>query len=126
MNQIAIAGNKGKGVRSDCFITLELTKQGGITVDIVSKVKVLYGRQIEEQIKNILSFYEIKNAKVSIEDSGAISLVIAARMEACIKRLIKTDKEYLMPFYLTINTLRKEIKTDLLVYIFRAIRRVWL
>ncbi|HOF15552.1 MAG TPA: aldolase/citrate lyase family protein [Bacteroidales bacterium] len=98
MNQIAIAGNKGKGVRSDCFITLELTKQGGITVDIVSKVKVLYGRQIEEQIKNILSFYEIKNAKVSIEDSGAISLVIAARMEACIKRLIKTDKEYLMPF----------------------------
>ena len=54
MNQIAIAGNKGKGVRSDCFITLELTKQGGITVDIVSKVKVLYGRQIEEQINQII------------------------------------------------------------------------
>ncbi len=98
MNQIATAGNKGKNVRSDCFITLTLTQQEGIEITIVSKVKVLYGRQIEEEIKSILSFYEIKNAKVSIEDSGAIPLVIAARMEACVKQLINTDKEYLLPF----------------------------
>ena len=33
-----------------------------------------------------------------MEDSGAIPLVIAARVEACVKKLIQTDKEYLLPF----------------------------
>ena len=28
MGEIASAGNKGKGIRSDCFVTLELTDQG--------------------------------------------------------------------------------------------------
>ncbi len=98
MNQIATAGNKGKSVRSDCFITVELTSQGGVVVDCTGKVKALYGKQIESEIKEISAFFGIEHAKVSIEDSGAIPLVIAARMEACIKQLIQTDKEYWLPF----------------------------
>lgn len=94
----ATAGNKGKSVRSDCFIELEITTQNGIEINLTSKVKALFGNQIRKEIKDILSFYEIKNAKVTIEDSGAIPLVIAARMEACIKKLIDADKEYLLPF----------------------------
>lgn len=92
------AGNKGKGVRSDCFITFEPRDNGGIEVNIVSKVKALFGKQIEAEIREILAFYDIENAKVDIEDSGAIALVIAARMEACIHKFIDTDKEFLMPF----------------------------
>jgi len=94
----ATAGNKGKSVRSDCFIELEITTQNGIEINLTSKVKALFGNQIRKEIKDILSFYDIKNAKVIIEDSGAIPLVIAARMEACIKKLIDSDKEYLLPF----------------------------
>lgn len=94
----ATAGNKGKSVRSDCFIELEITTQNGIEINLTSKVKALFGNQIRKEIKDILSFYDIKNAKVTIEDSGAIPLVIAARMEACIKKLIDADKEYLLPF----------------------------
>lgn len=92
------AGNKGKGIRSDCYIEIELTSQGGFEISVMSKVKALFGKQIQKEIENILTFYEIENAKVSIEDSGAIPLVIAARMEACIKQLIETDKDYLLPF----------------------------
>ena len=103
MSAIATAGNKGKGVRSDCFITLELTSGKGIEINSTSKVKALYGKQIEKEIKDILQFFEIPDAKVDIEDSGAIPLVIAARMEACIKKLISKDKEYLLP-YLPANT----------------------
>lgn len=98
MKKFATAGNKGKGVRSDCFISIELCSQDGISVEMVSKVKALYGKQIEVEIKEMLNFFDIRHAKVAIEDSGAIPLVIAARMEACIKQLIQTEKEYLLPF----------------------------
>ncbi len=97
MAEIAQVGNKGEGVRSDCFITLELTGSGGIQINLQSKVKALYGDRIEALIRDILDFYEIKNAKVDIEDTGALNFVIAARMEAAIKKLIDTDKEYLLP-----------------------------
>jgi citrate lyase subunit beta / citryl-CoA lyase len=94
----ATAGNKGKSVRSDCFIELEINDYNGIDINLTSKVKALFGNQIRKEIQDILSFYDIKNARVTIEDSGAIPLVIAARMEACVKKLIDTDKEYLLPF----------------------------
>ncbi|MDR0603857.1 MAG: HpcH/HpaI aldolase/citrate lyase family protein [Bacteroidales bacterium] len=98
MYQIVETGNKGKGIRSDCYIRLELKQTGGIIINLTSKVKVLYGKQIIKEVENILSFYDIKDAVVDIEDSGALSLVIAARMEAAIKKVIDTNKEYLLPF----------------------------
>ena len=95
MGAIAATGNKGKGVRSDCFVTVELTDLGGIQLEIESKVAVMYGESIRKEALEILNFFGIKNAKVKIEDSGAISLVIAARLEAAIKKLIPTEKNWL-------------------------------
>jgi hypothetical protein len=40
---IAITGNSGPKVRSDCEIILELKAGGGVIIDLVSKVKSLYG-----------------------------------------------------------------------------------
>ena len=95
MGAIAATGNKGKGVRSDCFVTLELTDLGGIQLELESKVIVMYGDSIRKETLEILDFFGIKNAKVKIEDSGAISLVLAARLEAAIKKLISTEKNWL-------------------------------
>ena len=95
MVQIATAGNKGKGVRSDCFVTLELTESGGIQLELESKVIVMYGDSIRKESLEILDFFGIKNASVKIEDSGAISLVLAARLEAAIKKVITTEKSWL-------------------------------
>ena len=50
MVKIATSGNKGKGVRSDCFVTLELTDQGGIQLELESKVAVMYGASIRQEI----------------------------------------------------------------------------
>lgn len=88
-------GNKGKGIRSDCFITLELTENGGIQLEIQSKVNVFFGEAIKEMALKVLNFFEITNAKLLIEDTGAIDCVIAARIEAAIKQLIQTNKEFL-------------------------------
>ncbi len=97
-NKIATAGNMGKKVRSDCFVTLELTDSGGIVIDQQSKVSVMYGEQNEKLCKDILEFFDIKNANLKLEDKGALPLVIAARIEAAVKELIDTDKEYLLDF----------------------------
>ncbi len=96
MKTIAQAGNKGKGVRSDCFVELELTKSGGIQILLESKVKLMYGRDIEKLTHDILAFFEIKNAKITLEDTGALQFVLAARIEACIKQVMKTEKEFLL------------------------------
>ena len=95
-NNIASTGNKGTRVRSDCFVTLEIRKDGGLQIDIKSKVDALFGKQIRKLAIRILEFFEIKNAVLQIEDTGALLFVLAARIEAAIKKLIDTDKEYIV------------------------------
>lgn len=95
---IAVTGNSGPKVRSDCEIALELKTEGGIIIDLVSKVKALYGESIKSLTLEILGFFGVKNAIVKINDSGALSFVIAARLESAVKKLIATDLDYLPEF----------------------------
>jgi citrate lyase subunit beta / citryl-CoA lyase len=90
--QTATSGNKGDKVRSDCFISLELTSSAGIRIELESKVEVLYGASIRNLCTKMLAYFGIQNASVKIEDKGALDFVIAARLEAAIKQLITTDK----------------------------------
>jgi citrate lyase subunit beta/citryl-CoA lyase len=93
--KFATTGNAGPKVRSDCEITLELTTRGGIRINLSSKVKALYGDSILDLCKTILKFYKIKDAALTINDSGALPFVIEARLEAAIRKLVNTDLEYL-------------------------------
>ena len=95
MSKSAITGNAGPKIRSDCEIILEIRRSGGIKIDLKSKVKVLYGKSIEALCRDILSFFEIKNALLIINDSGALPFVIAARIEAAVRSLTMSTKEYL-------------------------------
>src|SRR5664280_1169004 len=94
-SKIATTGNAGPKIRSDCEITMELTARGGIRIDLSSKVKALYGDSIIDLCKVILKFFNIKDASLKVNDSGALPFVIAARLEAAIRRLGRSDLEYL-------------------------------
>ena len=98
MSKSASAGNKGSSVRSDCCVNLELEDSGGIQIDLQSNVASLFGNSIVELCKHELNYFGINNAKLTIEDSGALPFVISARLEAAIKRCITIDKEYLPDF----------------------------
>jgi citrate lyase subunit beta/citryl-CoA lyase len=95
---VAVAGNSGPKVRSDCEIVLEIRSEGGIIIELISKVKVLYGESIKNLIAEVLDFFGVKHAVVKINDSGALPFVIAARMESAVKQLISIDLEYLPGF----------------------------
>lgn len=93
----AMAGNCGDAVYSDCFVRLSINGETGIQINLKSKVQSMYGASILRLINELLRFYNIGNASVYLEDTGALPYVIAARMEAAIRQLTGTVKEYLLP-----------------------------
>jgi citrate lyase subunit beta / citryl-CoA lyase len=93
------AGQRGEKVRSDCYIEIEQKKSGGIELDLVSKVESMYGDSIKKLILELCSFFEIKDALITVDDNGALPFVIAARFETALRRMNpELEKEYLLPF----------------------------
>jgi citrate lyase subunit beta/citryl-CoA lyase len=95
MGEIITTGNKGKTIRSDCFVTFELKDSGGLEILLESKVDVMYGNANRKLAEDVLNFFGIQNASLKIEDSGALPLVLTARIEAAVKKLVPSDKEFL-------------------------------
>jgi citrate lyase subunit beta/citryl-CoA lyase len=91
----AITGNAGPKVRSDVEVTLEIKGSGGVELSLRSKVKSMYGNAIEMQCRELLKFFGVENAKLSLNDSGALPFVIAARVEAAVKMLKGTEASFL-------------------------------
>ena len=91
----ATSGNSGPKIRSDCEITIELRSVGGIEIELKSKVQTLYGESIRQQCIGILDYFRIKNALLTIDDSGALPFVLSARLESAIKKLTASEGEYL-------------------------------
>ena len=96
MAKKATAGNQGPDIRSDCWAALELKSNGGIQIDLSSKVDVLFSKSIHQLAQEILKFYRIEHARLEIVDRGALPLVLAARIEAVIKGCLDSEKEYLL------------------------------
>jgi citrate lyase subunit beta/citryl-CoA lyase len=97
MRNSSCAGNKGEKVRSDCFIEIEITGSDGIKIDLKSKVEALYGEEIRKTAQEVLLYFGIKHANLTIEDSGALPFVLTARLEAAVKQLIESENEFLLP-----------------------------
>ncbi len=94
------AGKRGDSVRSDCYFEIELKNSGGIKIDLKSKVNVMYGESIKQMILDMSKFFGLKDAKILLEDNGALPFILAARFELAVKRLFPDlKKEYLLPFH---------------------------
>lgn len=97
MGKVASAGNHGGKIRSECLVNVEITGSGGIDLDIESRVNALYGRSIRVLAEKMLRHFEIPDVRILIRDSGALEFVLAARIEAAIKKVSDTTKEFLLP-----------------------------
>jgi citrate lyase subunit beta/citryl-CoA lyase len=80
------AGHCGPEIRSDLRVRIEPRDRGGLTVELVSRVKPYYGESIRRQAEEVLDALGIRHATVQIQDEGALPFVIAARLEAAARR----------------------------------------
>ncbi len=83
----AEAGRRGEDVRSDCWVKITCADSGGIDLNLKTKVESMYGQATRELVRDELAALGVRNAKVEIEDTGALPFVITARVEAAIRRL---------------------------------------
>lgn len=70
---------------SDLMVTLE-PGNDGIELSLTSSVMNQYGRQIKQTVLQTLERLEVKDAKVTIVDKGALDCTIKARVECAVFR----------------------------------------
>ena len=80
------AGRSGPDVRSDLRVTFEPRNSGGIEIELQSRVAPYYGENIRAQAQDVLAELGIAHARIAIQDEGALPFVIAARIEAAVRR----------------------------------------
>lgn len=96
-SKFAEAGNRGESVRSDCWVGLQLTGSGGITLNLKSKVDVLYGQSIRRLVDDMMQFFGIVHAGIEIVDRGAVPYVMMARLETAVRRLGADNGKRFLP-----------------------------
>ena len=69
---------------SDCMVTVEPGE--GITLDLSSSVMNQYGRQIKAAVLETLERLDVKNANVTVVDTGALECTLKARVECAVFR----------------------------------------
>src|SRR5208337_5120405 len=80
------AGRAGGDVRSDLHVSFEERPSGGIEIELRSRVEVYYGLAIRQQAQDVLRTLGVEHGFLEIVDEGALPFVIAARVEAAVRR----------------------------------------
>ena len=84
--RVGEAGHFGAEIRSDLHVRIEVREQGGIHIELASRVAPYYGDSIRRQAEEVLEALGVRHAHVQIHDEGALPFVIAARIEAAVRR----------------------------------------
>lgn len=97
MPGIGEAGKRGDSVRSDCHVRVELKDEGGVNLELTSKVEAMYGDKIKTHLLKGLKALGIENCRLFVEDYGALDFVLAARLECAAKRAGSAKEKQFLP-----------------------------
>lgn len=89
IKETAIAGT----LESSDIQLMISTATDGISIDLQSDVKKVFGDQIESVIKQTLNDMGVVSAKIKAVDKGALDCVIKARTIAAVQRATETTKQ---------------------------------
>jgi citrate lyase subunit beta/citryl-CoA lyase len=95
MNNGMAAFNSGINARSDCYVVFEPDDSGPLDIQLESSVQTLYGRAIRGLVEKVCRHFDVTSGRLLIQDQGALDFVLAARIEACLKQLLQTDRNFL-------------------------------
>ncbi len=71
---------------NDIYVSIFPNEGNGIELTLESSVIKQFGDQIEEAIKDTLKKLDVKDAKITAMDRGALDCTIRARVETAVKR----------------------------------------
>jgi citrate lyase subunit beta/citryl-CoA lyase len=91
------AGHWGTDIRSDLHVRVELCERGGYDIQLESRVAPYYGDSIRRQADEVLEALGVRHAHVQIHDEGALPFVIAARIEAAVRRAGRGEGTRVLP-----------------------------
>ena len=83
LKKAAVAGTLES---SDVMISVEPGCQGATEIEITSEVKELFGKAIEQTVRDVLQEFQVESAYVVVRDKGALDFAIRARMECAVCR----------------------------------------
>ncbi len=86
MSTYGTAGRRGDEVRSDLWVEVEGRGDGGIALELTSKVAPYYGDAIRAQVASVLADLGVEHARIVVDDRGALPFTIAARVETAVRR----------------------------------------
>lgn len=85
MGEIIKRATAGTLESSDVFVSLE-PNASGLEIEIDSVVLGQFGDAIRKVVEEVLAEQEVRDAKLSIVDRGALDCVIRARVETAVLR----------------------------------------
>lgn len=85
MTEIIKIASAGTLESSDVYVEIEPCTEG-IQVEVESVVKEQFGDAIEAVVLEVLEQCQVKTAKVTVSDRGALDCVIRARVETAVLR----------------------------------------
>jgi len=91
------AGRAGGDVRSDLHVSFEERTSGGVEIELRSRVELYYGEAIRGQVRDVLHALGVEHARLAIVDEGALPFVIAARVEAAVRRAGLGERHSALP-----------------------------
>lgn len=81
---VGVCGNEKD---SDALVTVNLDNIG-IEILIESKNKKMFGNLMEKAVKEVLADMKVDNAKVLVQDFGALDFVIKGRTRTAVRRAV--------------------------------------
>lgn len=85
MNPILRSASAGTLESSDVFVEIA-PAENGIEIDLNSVVQAQFGDDILAVVREVLADCGVENARVSVQDRGALDCVIRARVETAVLR----------------------------------------
>jgi citrate lyase subunit beta / citryl-CoA lyase len=73
-------------IPSDLHVTIKPSAEGGIELELTSKVTPYYGQALRNQITALARGLGLSRARIIVNDQGALPFTVAARVEAAIRR----------------------------------------
>jgi citrate lyase subunit beta/citryl-CoA lyase len=98
MGETYTVGLPGDELRSDLRV-IYTPGYKPLSVTVRSKVGAIFGRALEEQARSVSAELSVTTGALTLEDFGAVPFVVAARIEAVLKKAYpEIDKESLPAF----------------------------